>query len=188
MPWSCRDQSWAHTTPDARGVLSLPFHCDLELTLPWPCDLAVALFSCHNLALSLSCPYRDLTVTLCPLGEDRWLCTLLLQQGYHVDYCAAADAFTNAPTTFPEFFKQRRRWTPSTMANILDLLLSWRQTRQVNDYVTLAYILYQVNWLWIDASATARAHVCIGKRWIISYERLRKSLRLYKLVWPCTSG
>nr|KAG5696125.1 hypothetical protein BaRGS_026484 [Batillaria attramentaria] len=41
-------------------------------------------------------------------GEDRWLCTLLLQQGYRVDYAAAADAWTYAPEGFNEFFNQRR--------------------------------------------------------------------------------
>jgi len=30
-------------------------------------------------------------------GEDRWLCTLMLQQGYRVEYCAASDALTYAP-------------------------------------------------------------------------------------------
>lgn len=30
-------------------------------------------------------------------GEDRWLCTLLLQRGYRVEYCAASDAKTHAP-------------------------------------------------------------------------------------------
>ena len=60
---------------------------------------------------------------LCPyLGEDRWLCTLLLQQGYRIEYCAAADAQTYAPEGFEEFYNQRRRWSPSTMANIMDLL------------------------------------------------------------------
>ena len=29
-------------------------------------------------------------------GEDRWLCTLLLQQGWRVEYSAASDAFTGA--------------------------------------------------------------------------------------------
>ncbi|KAK3789461.1 hypothetical protein RRG08_059582 [Elysia crispata] len=52
-------------------------------------------------------------------GEDRWLCTLLLQQGYRVEYCAASDSFTYAPEGFYEFYNQRRRWAPSTMANIL---------------------------------------------------------------------
>jgi chitin synthase len=58
------------------------------------------------------------------VGEDRWLCTLMLQQGYRIEYCAAAEALTFAPEEFREFFNQRRRWLPSTMANILDLLLS----------------------------------------------------------------
>ena len=27
-------------------------------------------------------------------GEDRWLCTLLLQRGWRVEYSAASDSFT----------------------------------------------------------------------------------------------
>ena len=38
-------------------------------------------------------------------GEDRWLCTLLLERGYRVEYCAAADCLTHAPKSFTEFFK-----------------------------------------------------------------------------------
>ncbi|XP_064596957.1 uncharacterized protein LOC135463580 isoform X2 [Liolophura sinensis] len=76
-------------------------------------------------------------------GEDRWLCTLLLQQGHRIDYCAGADALTFAPETFEEFFNQRRRWSPSTMANQVDLLSSWRPTVQVNDNISKLYILYQ---------------------------------------------
>jgi chitin synthase len=34
------------------------------------------------------------------IGEDRWLCTLLLQEGYRVEYCAASDALTYAPESF----------------------------------------------------------------------------------------
>ncbi len=30
-------------------------------------------------------------------GEDRWLCTLLLQRGWRIEYCAASDSFTHAP-------------------------------------------------------------------------------------------
>ncbi|CAN0125575.1 unnamed protein product [Lampetra fluviatilis] len=45
-------------------------------------------------------------------GEDRWLCTLMLQQGWRVEYCASADAYTNAPQDFAEFFNQRKRWGP----------------------------------------------------------------------------
>uniref|UniRef100_A0A1I8EVD1 chitin synthase n=1 Tax=Wuchereria bancrofti TaxID=6293 RepID=A0A1I8EVD1_WUCBA len=59
-------------------------------------------------------------------GEDRWLCTLLLQRGYRVEYCAASDALTYAPEGFNEFFNQRRRWIPSTLANIIDLLQDYK--------------------------------------------------------------
>ncbi|CAG2118197.1 unnamed protein product, partial [Medioppia subpectinata] len=55
-------------------------------------------------------------------GEDRWLCTLLLQQGWRIEYCAASDSYTHAPEGFGEFYIQRRRWAPSTMFNIWDLL------------------------------------------------------------------
>ncbi|XP_041366849.1 chitin synthase chs-2-like [Gigantopelta aegis] len=76
-------------------------------------------------------------------GEDRWLCTLLLQQGHRIDYCAGADALTFAPETFNEFFNQRRRWSPSTLANLMDLLESWRETVRMNDNISRPYIFYQ---------------------------------------------
>ncbi|XP_050401180.2 chitin synthase chs-2 [Patella vulgata] len=76
-------------------------------------------------------------------GEDRWLCTLLLQQGHRIDYCAGADALTFAPETFNEFFNQRRRWSPSTLANMMDLLSSWRETCRINDNISRPYVLYQ---------------------------------------------
>lgn len=39
-------------------------------------------------------------------GEDRWLCTLLLKQGWRVEYNAASDAYTNAPEDFKELYNQ----------------------------------------------------------------------------------
>jgi len=70
-------------------------------------------------------------------GEDRWLCTLLLQRGYRVEYCAASDALTFAPETFDEFFNQRRRWVPSTLANIVDLLTDFRHVVRINDSISI---------------------------------------------------
>ena len=77
-------------------------------------------------------------------GEDRWLCTLLLQQGYRAEYSAAADALTHCPESFNEFYQQRRRWGPSTLSNIVDLLSSWRQTVVMNDNFSLPYVAYQM--------------------------------------------
>ncbi|XP_045209891.2 chitin synthase chs-2-like [Mercenaria mercenaria] len=76
-------------------------------------------------------------------GEDRWLCTLLLQQGYRVDYAAGSDAFTYAPEGFAKFFNQRRRWMPSTVFNIIDLLADYKNTVYVNSNISMLYILYQ---------------------------------------------
>ncbi|GBP49027.1 Chitin synthase chs-2 [Eumeta japonica] len=77
-------------------------------------------------------------------GEDRWLCTLLLQRGYRVEYSAASDAYTHCPEHFDEFFNQRRRWVPSTIANIFDLLADAKRTVKVNDNISTLYIMYQV--------------------------------------------
>ncbi|XP_062375070.1 chitin synthase 1 [Sardina pilchardus] len=77
-------------------------------------------------------------------GEDRWLCTLLLQQGWRVEYNAASDAYTNSPEEFKEFYNQRRRWGPSTLANTLDLLHSGRETVKRNTSISMIYIFYQI--------------------------------------------
>ncbi|KAK1890823.1 Chitin synthase chs-1 [Dissostichus eleginoides] len=77
-------------------------------------------------------------------GEDRWLCTLLLQQGWRVEYNAASDAYTNSPEEFKEFYNQRRRWGPSTLANTLDLLHSGKETSKRNSSISGLYIFYQM--------------------------------------------
>ena len=76
-------------------------------------------------------------------GEDRWLCTLLLQRGYRVEYSAASDAYTACPEGFSEFFNQRRRWVPSTIANIFDLIMDYKATVKINDNISLPYVWYQ---------------------------------------------
>ncbi|KAL6466367.1 hypothetical protein MHYP_G00241710 [Metynnis hypsauchen] len=92
-------------------------------------------------------------------GEDRWLCTLLLQQGWRVEYNAASDSYTNAPQEFKEFYNQRRRWGPSTMANTLDLLSSGGLTAQKNKSISRPYILYQT--ITMAASILGPATVCL---------------------------
>ncbi|KAM9480691.1 chitin synthase chs-2 [Clarias gariepinus] len=92
-------------------------------------------------------------------GEDRWLCTLLVQQGWRVEYNAASDAYTNAPQDFKEFYNQRRRWGPSTMANTIDLLGSGGLTTQRNSSISKPYILYQV--ISMGASILGPATICL---------------------------
>lgn len=85
------------------------------------------------------------------LGEDRWLCTLLLQNGKKISYVAAAQAKTYCPEDMTTLFEQRRRWAPSTSLNILDLLLSGNKTRKRNENVSLLYLVYQVRHISIKA-------------------------------------
>ena len=77
-------------------------------------------------------------------GEDRWLCTLLLQQGWRVEYSAASDSFTACPEGFNEFYNQRRRWMPSTIANIMDLLGDAKNVVKKNDDISHLYVVYQI--------------------------------------------
>ncbi|CAI4227873.1 unnamed protein product [Auanema sp. JU1783] len=76
-------------------------------------------------------------------GEDRWLSTLMLKQGYRIEYAAASDAETYAPEGFEEFFNQRRRWTPSSIANTIDLLADYKRAAENNNSISMAYIGYQ---------------------------------------------
>lgn len=76
-------------------------------------------------------------------GEDRWLCTLILKQGKRVEYSAASDAYTHSPESFNEFYNQRRRWVPSTIANIMDLLMDAELIVNKNNSISMPYVWYQ---------------------------------------------
>ena len=94
-------------------------------------------------------------------GEDRWLCTLLLQRGYRVEYSAASDAYTHAPEGFNEFFNQRRRWVPSTIANIFDLLMNYKATVKMNDNISVPYISYQC--MLMVGTIIGKYHITISR-------------------------
>uniref|UniRef100_A0A3Q1B2A6 chitin synthase n=1 Tax=Amphiprion ocellaris TaxID=80972 RepID=A0A3Q1B2A6_AMPOC len=92
-------------------------------------------------------------------GEDRWLCTLLLKQGWRVEYNAASDAYTNAPESFKELYNQRRRWGPSTMANIVDLLGATDLISKRNSSMSKAFMFYQL--FGIISGTLAPATICL---------------------------
>ncbi|GLD59450.1 chitin synthase chs-1-like protein, partial [Lates japonicus] len=92
-------------------------------------------------------------------GEDRWLCTLLLKQGWRVEYNAASDAYTNAPEDFKELYNQRRRWGPSTMANVVDLLGSSNIISQKNSSMSKPFMFYQL--FSIISAILAPATICL---------------------------
>ncbi|CAB4015437.1 Chitin synthase 6, partial [Paramuricea clavata] len=79
------------------------------------------------------------------MGEDRWLCTLMVQAGWRLEYCAAAENFTYCPDNFDEFYKQRRRWIPSTLANLALLISEYDMTCKNNDSMSFMFILYQAS-------------------------------------------
>ena len=75
-------------------------------------------------------------------GEDRWLCTLLLKRGWRISYVAISHQDTNAPMTLKEYFNQRRRWGPSTLFNIFDLLKDWKKVININPNISSLYLVY----------------------------------------------
>ncbi|XP_056455705.1 chitin synthase chs-1-like [Gadus chalcogrammus] len=81
---------------------------------------------------------------LCSPGEDRWLCTLMLQQGWRVEYNAASDAYTNAPEGFKEFYNQVLAGPPSTLANSIDLLGGSIRLARKNRSISRPYLLYEM--------------------------------------------
>ena len=50
-----------------------------------------------------------------------------------------------------EFFKQRRRWGPSTAVNIFELITNAKQAVTTNNYITIVYILYQLLFLVLQS-------------------------------------
>eukprot|EP00121_Abeoforma_whisleri_P012610 Awhi_evm2s11641 len=76
-------------------------------------------------------------------GEDRWLSTLILKHGWLLQYAASADAYTYCPSTFNEFFNQRRRWVSSTIANLVDLIMNSSAVVKKNIAISHFFMIYQ---------------------------------------------
>ena len=67
----------------------------------------------------------------------------MLKEGWRVEYTAASDSYTACPEDFKTFYNQRRRWMPSTLLNIIDLVSDWKEVVRKNDNLSGAYMLYQ---------------------------------------------
>ncbi|XP_076465667.1 uncharacterized protein LOC143297281 [Babylonia areolata] len=78
-------------------------------------------------------------------GEDRWMATLMMINGWRLRYNAFADNTTYCPDTFEEFFKQRRRWILSDMANLILVVQNMPRLLRNNDCFTLVYVIYLFN-------------------------------------------
>ena len=77
------------------------------------------------------------------MGEDRWLCTLMIRKGWRLDYCAISKDKTYCPESFNEFYKQRRRWIPSTVANLALLISEAGNITKNNSSISILFILFQ---------------------------------------------
>lgn len=96
------------------------------------------------------------------MGEDRWLCTLLIKKGWRLEYCAISEDQTYCPTEFGEFFKQRRRWIPSTIANLCQLISEAGNITSKNDSVSILFILFQFIMVFSTAISPATVILVIA--------------------------
>jgi chitin synthase len=96
------------------------------------------------------------------MGEDRWLCTLLIKKGFRLEYCALSEDQTYCPTEFEEFFKQRRRWIPSTLANLLMLVSEFKSVTKGNDSISILYLLFQLAVIFSTAISPATVILIIS--------------------------
>ena len=96
------------------------------------------------------------------MGEDRWLCTLLIKAGWRLEYCAISEDQTYCPIEFGEFFKQRRRWIPSTIANLTQIMTEAVSITQNNDSVTILFILFQAIMIFSTAISPATVILVIS--------------------------
>jgi chitin synthase len=60
-----------------------------------------------------------------------------------VEYSAVSDSYTACPESFAEFYTQRRRWTPSTVANLLELVRRWRSLLRHGN-LSVFHLVYQL--------------------------------------------
>ena len=96
------------------------------------------------------------------MGEDRWLCTLLIKAGWRLEYCAISEDQTYCPTDFGEFFKQRRRWIPSTIANLAQLISEAVTITRKNNSVSILFILFQAIMVFSTAISPATVILVIA--------------------------
>ena len=69
---------------------------------------------------------------------------ILSSAGGRIEFEAASHCNTFAPEDLGTFYKQRRRWGPSTTANVWELILCQKQARKNNPYISMPYIVYHL--------------------------------------------
>ncbi|KAK0068759.1 chitin synthase chs-2-like isoform X2 [Biomphalaria pfeifferi] len=97
-------------------------------------------------------------------GEDRWLCTLLMQRGWRLAYSSSAHNSTHCPETVGEFLRQRRRWVLSELSNTADIFLSIAVLVRNNSSFSAMFLISLLStFLWVILSpATTVVFMCAG--------------------------
>ena len=96
------------------------------------------------------------------MGEDRWLSTLLVEKGWALNYCAISKNHTHCPETMNEFFKQRKRWIPSTIANLYLLISKSSKLIKGNNRISIIFVLFQAMLLLSTAISPATVILVIA--------------------------
>lgn len=83
-------------------------------------------------------------------GEDRWLCTLLMQNGWRLAYSSHAHNSTYCPGTVGEFLRQRRRWVLSELSNMTAIFMSIQNLMQNNSSFSGMFLISLfTTFLWV---------------------------------------
>lgn len=82
-------------------------------------------------------------------GEDRWMCTLMMLQGWKLKFCTFGLNTTYCPSNMDEFLKQRRRWMLSDLANTFLVIRHLIQMIRMNACFSIAYVLYLMQLFFI---------------------------------------
>ena len=103
------------------------------------------------------------------MGEDRWLCTLLVEKGWRLLYCAISENYTHCPESMDEFFKQRRRWIPSTVANLSLLISHASQITKGNDRISMLFVVFEAIMVFSTAISPATVMMVIAAGFTSSF-------------------
>ncbi|KAK0055220.1 chitin synthase chs-2-like isoform X2 [Biomphalaria pfeifferi] len=136
------------------------------------------------------------TVYVKDTGEDRWMATLMMINGWHMRYSPFADNTTYCPDTFEEYYKQRRRWILSDMANAILVVQNLLRLVRNNECFSLMYVIYLVNMFLnnVITPGTAIVMITAGLELVFEIPYVYTTLPmavivyLYAFVCTCTSA
>ncbi|GFO08503.1 chitin synthase [Plakobranchus ocellatus] len=143
-----------------------------------------------------SSPTRSpFTVYVKDTGEDRWMATLMMINGWRMRYSPFADNSTYCPDTFEEYYKQRKRWILSDMANAVLAVQNILRLVRNNECFSLVYVVYLVNMFLntVITPGTAIVMITAGLELVFDIPYVYTTLPLASVVYlfavlcTCTS-